>query len=123
MVPDFPLPVGSQLIDGLKGAHKSNEQLDLWQAEADERGVRTLRVSFEEMVADKAKMLTNISKFVLGDHPWCDAGKFSYEALDEGKRVHNHPLSDNVTNWKDVVKTLKGTMFEKYLTMDGSRLP
>lgn len=69
-------------------------------------------------------MLKKISNFVLGDHPWCNAGKFSYQhAFDEEKtRLHGHPLSDNVTNWKEVVATLNGTMFEKYLTMDGSTL-
>jgi len=123
-LPDFPLPVGSELVEGLEATYEENEMLDRWQAEADERGVRTLRVSFEEMVADKSRALKSISKFILGDHPWCDAGKFSYAAVDEPRtRLHGHPLSDNVTNWRNVVAALKGTKFEKYLTMDGSTLP
>ena len=123
-LPDFPLPVGSALIKGLEETYELNELLDEWQAEADEHGARTLRVSFEEMVADKSRALKSISKFILGDHPWCDAGKFSYAAVDEPRtRLHGHPLSDNVTNWRNVVAALKGTKFEKYLTMDGSTLP
>ena len=169
-MPDFPLPVGSELVEGLEATYEENEMLDRWQAEADERGVRTLRVSFEEMVADKPsraragniaarfsappprrggaaaalrciasdppadgggeirpdrrRTLRNITRFVLGNHTgWCDAGNFSYEEEDEVQtRLHGHPLSDNVTNWKDVVAALEGKKFEKYLTMDGSTL-
>ena len=123
-LPDFPLPLGSELMEGLEATYAENEMLDRWRRQAEKHGVRTLRVSFEEMVADKSRALENITNFVLGDHPWCDAGNFSYRAYDEAQiRLHGHPLSDNVTNWKDVAAALEGTKFEKYLTMDGSRLP
>ena len=34
--------------------------------------------------------------------------------------VHPHPMSSYVADWADVVSTLRGTRFEKFLAMDGS---
>ena len=38
------------------------------------------------------------------------------------KVVHPQPMSSYVRNWPAVVRTLRGTHREKYLTMDGSTL-
>ena len=32
-------------------------------------------------------------------------------------------VAESITNWPEVVAKLRGTRFEKYLTMDGSVLP
>jgi len=123
VVADFPLPLGSTLFNGLEEAYRENEILDRLRAEADALGVRTLRTSFENMMSDKSRALTAIEDFVLADHP-CRAEEWSNTIVAEkAARLHSHPLSDNVTNWNDVVAALRGTKFEPFLTMDGSRLP
>ena len=53
---------------------------------------------------------------------WCTRRrKFSFAAdHTESARVHPRPRSSYGKNWAAVVETLRGTQFERYLTMDGS---
>ena len=43
---------------------------------------------------------------------------------DDGDvKLHAATVAESITNWPEVVAKLRGTRFEKYLTMDGSVLP
>ena len=43
---------------------------------------------------------------------------------DDGDvKLHASTVAESITNWPEVVDKLRGTRFEKYLTMDGSVLP
>ena len=43
---------------------------------------------------------------------------------DDGDvKLHAATVAESITNWPEVVDKLRGTRFEKYLTMDGSVLP
>ena len=51
----------------------------------------------------------------------CDAAGFTYTGEEASWHVvHPHPMSSYVADWKDVVSTLRGTRFERFLAMDGS---
>ena len=133
-----------QIMEELRPTKAEDDLLTAWKKEADRLGVRTLRLTFEGMMADKPAALATISSFILGDdhHRWCPADRatlasgkraahaaagFSFAdlATDERKfAVHGSMvLSANVTNWPDVWAALAGTKFEKYLTQDGSVAP
>ena len=61
-----------------------------------------------------------VAKFVSAG-TGCDAAGFTYTGEEASWHVvHPHPMSSYVADWKDVVSTLKGTRFEKFLAMDGS---
>jgi len=126
VLPDFPLPLGEALLRGLESARDDARLLDEWRAEAERRGARTLRMTYEQMTRDKPAALAEISDFILANQTRCDPGDFSWKgALAEEKHaaLHGHVvLSRNVTNWPAVVAELRGTKFEQYLTMDGSTL-
>ena len=61
-----------------------------------------------------------VAKFVAAG-TGCDAAGFTYTGEEASWHVvHPHPMSSYVADWKDVVSTLRGTRFEKFLAMDGS---
>ena len=53
------------------------------------------------------------------------AGNFTFAGReDDGDvKLHAATVAESITNWPEVVDKLRGTRFEKYLTMDGSVLP
>ncbi len=75
---------------------------------------------------DRAEALHGVADFLtLGVRgTFCRRrSRFSSEANhSESARVHVRPMSSYVKNWPAVVATLRGTRFEKYLTLDGSSL-
>ena len=84
------------------------------------RGIRTLKVTYEDLVKDKGAGLERVAKFVSAG-TGCDAAGFTYTGEEASWHVvHPHPMSSYVKDWKDVVSTLRGTRFEKFLAMDGS---
>ena len=84
------------------------------------RGIRTLKVTYEDLVKDKGAGLERVAKFVSAG-TGCDAAGFTYTGEEASWHVvHPHPMSSYVADWRDVVSTLRGTRFEKFLAMDGS---
>ena len=57
--------------------------------------------------------------------PGACAGNFTFAGReDDGDvKLHAATVAESITNWPEVVDKLRGTRFEKYLTMDGSVLP
>ena len=57
--------------------------------------------------------------------PGACAGNFTFAGReDDGDvKLHAATVAESITNWAEVVDKLRGTRFEKYLTMDGSVLP
>ena len=57
--------------------------------------------------------------------PGACAGNFTFAGReDDGDvKLHAATVAESITNWPEVVAKLRGTRFEKYLTMDGSVLP
>ena len=57
--------------------------------------------------------------------PGAGAGHLSVPGReDDGDaKLHASTVAESITNWPEVVDKLRGTRFEKYLTMDGSVLP
>ena len=57
--------------------------------------------------------------------PGACAGNFTFAGReDDGDvKLHASTVAESITNWPEVVDKLRGTRFEKYLTMDGSVLP
>ena len=94
--------------------------MDRMRDDALQRGIRTLRVTYEDLVKDKGAGLERVAKFVAAG-TGCDAAGFTYTGEEASWHVvHPHPMSSYVKDWKDVVSTLRGTRFEKFLAMDGS---
>ena len=92
------------------------------RANATARGIRTLDVTYEDLVAHKAKGLKRVADFVLAEHAFCYAGEYTYaHQKDETVRLHAESMSDYITNWGEIVETLRGTRFEYLLTLDGSK--
>ena len=48
---------------------------------------------------------------------------FPSSSYDGDVKLHAATVAESITNWPEVVAKLRGTRFEKYLTMDGSVLP
>ena len=70
--------------------------------------------------APAASRMERVAKFVAAG-TGCDAAGFTYTGEEASWHVvHPHPMSSYVADWKDVVSTLRGTRFEKFLAMDGS---
>ena len=94
--------------------------MDRMRDDALARGIRTLRVTYEDLVRDKGAGLERVAKFVAAG-TGCDAAGFTYTGEEASWHVvHPKPMSSYVADWKDVVSTLRGTRFEKFLAMDGS---
>ena len=57
-----------------------------------------------------------------------NASKFRFETPSTKRRsrrsvqVHPRPMSSYIGNWADVVATLRGTRYERFLTLDGSEV-
>ena len=80
----------------------------------------TLKVTYEDLVKDKGAGLERVAKFVSAG-TGCDAAGFTYTGEEASWHVvHPHPMSSYVKDWAQVVSTLRGTRFEKFLAMDGS---
>ena len=73
---------------------------------------------------DKAAGLARVARFVL-PRPGACARNFTFAGReDDGDvKLHAATVAESITNWPEVVAKLRGTRFEKYLTMDGSVLP
>jgi hypothetical protein len=98
--------------------------------------MRTLSVTYEQLTRprawrgakaaaqDKAAGLARVAEFVL-PKPGACAGGFTFAGQEDAGDVvlHKATIAETITNWPEVVATLQGTRFEKYLTMDGSVLP
>ena len=106
-------------------------RLDKIAADAKKRGLRTLAVTYEGLQApcrgcaeDKAAGLARVARFVL-PRPGACARNFTFAGReDDGDvKLHAATVAESITNWPEVVAKLRGTRFEKYLTMDGSVLP
>ena len=106
-------------------------RLDKIAADAEKRGLRTLAVTYEGLQApcrgcaeDKAAGLARVARFVL-PKPGACAKNFTFAGReDDGDvKLHAATVAESITNWPEVVDKLRGTRFEKYLTMDGSVLP
>ena len=125
-------------------------RLDKIAADAKKRGLRTLAVTYEGLQApcrgcaeDKAAGLARVARFVRAraatesgaidatlstqvlPKPGACAGNFTFAGReDDGDvKLHAATVAESITNWPEVVDKLRGTRFEKYLTMDGSVLP
>ena len=112
--------------------------------------MRTLAVTYEGLQApcrgcaeDKAAGLARVARFVRAraaiesnaidatlstqvlPKPGACAGNFTFAGReDDGDvKLHAATVAESITNWPEVVDKLRGTRFEKYLTMDGSVLP
>ena len=124
--------------------------MDKIAADAKKRGLRTLAVTYEGLQApcrgcaeDKAAGLARVARFVRAraetdsdaieaklsaqvlPKPGACAGNFTFAGReDDGDvKLHAATVAESITNWPEVVDKLRGTRFEKYLTMDGSVLP
>ena len=74
--------------------------------------------------------LDEMVQFVLGGgtcrNARGNASKFRFETPSTKRRsrrsvqVHPRPMSSYIGNWGDVVATLRGTRYERFLTLDGS---
>ena len=114
------IPVGKALIDQLTYLETEFAKMDRMRDDALQRGIRTLKVTYEDLVKDKGAGLERVAKFVSAG-TGCDAAGFTYTGEEASWHVvHPHPMSSYVKDWKDVASTLRGTRFEKFLAMDGS---
>ena len=114
------IPTGKALIDQLTYLETEFAKMDRMRDDALSRGIRTLKVTYEDLVKDKGAGLERVAKFVSAG-TGCDAAGFTYTGEEASWHVvHPHPMSSYVADWKDVVSTLRGTRFEKFLAMDGS---
>ena len=114
------IPVGKALIDQLTYLESEFAKMDRMRDDALQRGIRTLKVTYEDLVKDKGAGLERVAKFVSAG-TGCDAAGFTYTGEEASWHVvHPHSMSSYVADWKDVVSTLRGTRFEKFLAMDGS---
>ena len=114
------IPVGKALIDQLTYLESEFAKMDRMRDDALQRGIRTLKVTYEDLVKDKGAGLERVAKFVSAG-TGCDAAGFTYTGEEASWHVvHPHPMSSYVKDWKDVVSTLRGTRFERFLAMDGS---
>ena len=114
------IPTGKALIDQLTYLENEFAKMDRMRDDALGRGIRTLKVTYEDLVKDKGAGLERVAKFVSAG-TGCDAAGFTYTGEEASWHVvHPHPMSSYVKDWKDVVSTLRGTRFEKFLAMDGS---
>ena len=92
------------------------------------RARRTTRASRKSTcrgcAEDKAAGLARVARFVL-PRPGACARNFTFAGReDDGDvKLHAATVAESITNWPEVVDKLRGTRFEKYLTMDGSVLP
>ena len=126
--PKLPTEV---LIEDMEKTEAQFRRLDKIAADAKKRGLRTLAVTYEGLQApcrgcaeDKAAGLARVARFVL-PKPGACAGNFTFAGReDDGDvKLHAATVAESITNWPEVVAKLRGTRFEKYLTMDGSVLP
>ena len=114
------IPVGKELLKQLTYLENEFGKMDRMRDDALARGIRTLRVTYEDLVRDKGAGLERVAKFVAAG-TGCDAAGFTYTGEEASwPVVHPHPMSSYVADWADVVSTLRGTRFEKFLAMDGS---
>ena len=114
------IPVGKDLISQLTYLENEFAKMDRMRADARSRGIRTLRVTYEDLVKDKGAGLERVARFVSAG-TGCDAAGFAYTGEEASWHVvHPHPMSSYVKDWADVVSTLRGTRFEQFLAMGGS---
>ena len=114
------IPVGKELISQLTYLETEFAKMDRMRDDALSRGIRTLKVTYEDLVKDKGAGLERVAKFVSAG-TGCDAAGFTYTGEEASWHVvHPHPMSSYVKDWKDVATTLRGTRFERFLAMDGS---
>ena len=66
-----------------------------------------------------AKTLGRIADFSLAADRGCGGFSFAHQK-DAFVRLHAEAMSDYVSNWAEVSRTLAGTRFEYLLTLDGS---
>lgn len=131
----FKLPC-EVLVSSMEKTAVQFAHLDTVEADAKKRGMRTLSVTYEQLMRprawrgakaaaqDKAAGLARVAEFVLPTPGAC-AGGFTFAGQEDAGDVvlHKATIAETITNWPEVVATLQGTRFEKYLTMDGSVLP
>ena len=145
----FRLPT-EVLIEDMEKTEAQFARLDTIAADAKRRGLRTLAVTYEGLQApcrgcaeDKAAGLARVARFVRAraaiesdaidatlstqvlPEPGACARNFTFAGReDDGDvKLHAATVAESITNWPEVVAKLRGTRFEKYLTMDGSVLP
>ena len=70
-------------------------KMDRMRADALARGIRTLRVTYEDLVRDKGAGLERVAKFVAAG-TGCDAAGFTYTGEEASWRVGPRPRFDGV---------------------------
>jgi len=129
---------GPRLLKYLGYIERDYAIMDDLQRNATRMGVRTLSITYEDLLKDRDGGMKAVADFVL--HPKTGAEglcenrrKFDFSDASKTKSfgghtgpktqvVHPRPMSSYVRNWPAVVATLRGTHREKYLTMDGSSI-
>ena len=127
---DLELWTGPKLLKRLDRIDNEYEFMRRARFDAEARGVAAMATSYETLRETRERGLDEMVQFVLGGgtcrNARGNASKFRFETPSTKRRsrrsvqVHPRPMSSYIGNWADVVATLRGTRYERFLTLDGS---
>mmetsp|Transcript_10735 Transcript_10735/g.32004 ORF Transcript_10735/g.32004 Transcript_10735/m.32004 type:complete len:366 (-) Transcript_10735:35-1132(-) len=111
------LKEGQALLDELAQYERDYAFMERMRQECKADGLKTRDLTYENLVlSQNASALASLADFILTS-THCRVHDFRYQQTDS-QRVHAGALADYVANWEAVEATLRGTRFEKFLTMD-----